>query len=330
MPNRCSCTTVKNTQCSFRSRKKYCGHHKQCKLAWDVPAPAHLPAPNKSKASSFVTICRRYLMNPDKPLGKIRIRTTWLHNKHNSNLFIIRQTHGIREEVECASVFDAVESIFNENHKLSSPETIDMFTEDSDWGFKIDTKEEAMQFVRFKDKYRPCFRARNCLDNTVRFHFAAPVASSDQAWMDRLNDDFIIPAILYPEWDDLPDLIRNEFTCENDLQKLLTTNQYVVQEAKRAGIDMALLLKYFHMILEFWKKTLRLDWKSLIVVMSRFAVEAYTTCRIVKYSKCNTIKSVKYYPEMCGLLYAGESHAMNVREMLLDPLIGFSEVTRVI
>ena len=135
MPNRCSCTTVKNTQCSFRSRKKYCGHHKQCKLAWDVPAPAHLPAPNKSKASSFVTICRRYLMNPDKPLGKIRIRTTWLHNKHNSNLFIIGEIHGKKEKVECASTFDAFESIFNENHKLSSPATIDMFTEDSDWGF---------------------------------------------------------------------------------------------------------------------------------------------------------------------------------------------------
>ena len=42
----------------------------------------------KSKASSFITICRRYLMNTYKPLEKVRL-TAWLHNKHNSNLFII-------------------------------------------------------------------------------------------------------------------------------------------------------------------------------------------------------------------------------------------------
>ena len=146
--------------------------------------------------------------------------------------------------------------------------------------------------------------------------------------MDRIQDDFVMCANIYPQWEALPDIIQKEFTCESDLQKLLTTNQYVVKEANRAGIDMALLLKYFHMALETEKKYH--DWKSLVVLMSRFALDAYTTCRIVKYSKYNTNNSVKSYPEMCGLLYAGNAHATMVRDMLIDPLIGFSEVASVI
>ena len=289
---------------------------------------------NKSKASSFVTICKRYLINPDKPLEKVQ-RTTWLRNKHNSSVFIIGEFHGKKENVECASIFDTFESIFNENQKLSSPATIDMFTEDSDWGFARaavhHTENQATQLVRFRAKYRPCLRTRNCLDNTVRFHFADPGASSGQAWMDRIQDDFVMCANIYPQWEALLDIIQKEFTCESDLQKLLTTNQYVVKEANRAGIDMAFLLKYFHMVLEERKKILHpLDWKHLIVLMSRFAMDAYTTCRIVKYSKYNTNNSVKSYPEMCGLVYAGNAHATIVRDMLLDPLIGFSEVASVI
>lgn len=70
-------------------------------------------------------------MNTYKPLEKVLL-TTWLHNKHNSNMFIIGEIHGKKEKVECASTFDAFESIFNENYKLSSPATIDMF-----WSFYI-------------------------------------------------------------------------------------------------------------------------------------------------------------------------------------------------
>ena len=271
-------------------------------------------------------------MNTDKPLERVR-SITWLQNKHNSNLFIIGEHHGKKEKVECASIFDAFESIFNENHKLSSPATIDMFTEDSDWGFaKLAvhfTEDEATQLNRFRAKYRPCLRTRNCLDNTVRFHFTDPGGSSGQAWMDLINNDFIMNADVLPPWEELPDLIQKEFTCENDLNKLLTANQYVVKEANRAGIDMAFLLKYFHIVLEETKKKYH-DWKRLVVLMSRVALGAYTTCRIVKYSKYNTNNSVKSYPEMCGLVYAGNAHATMVRDMLLDPLIGFSEVASVI
>ena len=280
---------------------------------------------NKSKASSFVTICRRYLINPEKPLEKVQ-RTTWLRNKHNSNVFIIGEFHGKKENVECASIFDTFESIFNENQKLSSPATIDMFTEDSDWGFAHaavhHTEDEATQLNRFRAKYRPCLRTRNCLDNTVRFHFTDPGGSSGQAWMDLINNDFIMYADMLPPWEELPDLIQKEFTCENDLNKLLTANQYVVKEANRAGIDMAFLLKYFHIAVEEEKK-LHPDynWKRLIVTMSRFTLDAYTTCRIVKCTNRGG---------MCGLVYAGDWHATNIRDMLLDPLIGFSKVAAVI
>ena len=307
-----------------------------CKRKKKLSKKTSTKTKKKSKASasssSFVTICMRYLMHTDKPLEKVQ-STTWLQNKHNDNLFIIGESHGKKEKVECASIFDAFESIFNENHKLSSPATIDMFTEDSDWGFaKLAvhfTEDEATQLNRFRAKYRPCIRTRNCLDNTVRFHFTDPGGSSGQAWMDLINNDFIMYADMLPPWEELPDLIQKEFTCENDLNKLLTANQYVVKEANRAGIDMAFLLKYFHIVLEETKKKYH-DWKRLVVLMSRVALGAYTTCRIVKYSKYNTNNSVNSYPEMCGLFYAGNMHATNVRDMLLDPLIGFSEVTRVI
>ena len=58
---KCTCTTVKGTQCSInaRAKKKYCGHHEPCKRQWINPPARHVSSHIGSKKMNWTIVLNK-------------------------------------------------------------------------------------------------------------------------------------------------------------------------------------------------------------------------------------------------------------------------------
>ena len=121
MPSLCSCTTAKNTQCSFRSRKKYCGHHTQCKLAWESQNTPSNPAPNKFNSATLTDFIKIIETNPHKTVTLQKIVQIYQNIMQNENLPIfIKRLEEIMDAIRYIPWSDEGVQIFDVLDKLES------------------------------------------------------------------------------------------------------------------------------------------------------------------------------------------------------------------
>jgi hypothetical protein len=104
--------------------------------------------------------------------------------------------------------------------------------------------------------------------------------------------------------------ISREIKEKADLIKILKSNTNVIKEASKAMVDWDLLEKHFWIAVNMELINFP-NWEDIVVAMSRFSMDVYTVCRIVKSQDQNKL-----------LIYAGNWHTDNISRMLTD--LGYS------
>jgi hypothetical protein len=117
------------------------------------------------------------------------------------------------------------------------------------------------------------------------------------------NDDFAMLDYFYENPQD-------KIETEDDLIKIISHDKLIQKEAKKSNIKMEFLQKHFLIHKENINKMhSNFKWNNLLLFYSRFVVDAYSFCRLMKNEN-------PWYKNI--ILYGGKGHTDNLLFMLID------------
>ena len=103
---------------------------------------------------------------------------------------------------------------------------------------------------------------------------------------------------------------QDKIEKKEDLIKILLHDKLIQKESKKSYIKMEFLQKHFFKHIEsIDKDNKHINWDKLLLLYTRFTVDAYSFCRLMKEEK-NWYKNI--------ILYGGKGHTENIYNMLLD------------
>jgi hypothetical protein len=248
-------------------------------------------------------------------------------------IMLIGEIHG-KQSCGESDYITAYQSFLHYN-EVTSKIPIDMFIEASNYNMIIEyTYEEDTQWIyglrkTFQDCYVPSSRDDgNCFFKHTRFHWTDPsvVLTTTHKWLYDIYD--LLPFISDDNWTTNPDYahIANEIKSEDDLQKIIFENPYIIKEGSRCTISdwRTFISEQYNIIYSQHKSTFEeiirdtYWWRCGMFITQRFSVDVYAFLRMFRRKDSQNPKWTESKRFENIIYHAGNFHVDNIKQMILS------------
>ena len=306
----------------------------RCKIKYSSPKKIKFskksPKKQLEETTKFIDLCEKIIMT-DK-LDHV-ITNTWLNNNDNCNIFLIGEEHLQHNNSKCIGILDMFRNLLEKN--TNNEANIDLFIEILNEHVVNNDKylsgyhNNNLQMNNIRNEFMNCIKSKKCPN--IRVHWADPTMISKTHkryeelpfWLQKLQEYNNYEKFKNWKTDEIILKDFNQYDNENDILKLLTENEIVMKEIRRASrinpnFEIEKIKSIFLKIYYIQKiRYKHLEQYIVIFLMYKTVMDFYTIARIIKLNLKNVI------------IYAGNNHTDNII-FILNKYFGFNIEKKII